>query len=395
MKKNIWIAVKILITILIAVAAYYIGVIGMLFALSWTGSLHIFRSLVAIYVILVLYIFLVVWIKKYRKRITKIFAGMEIIAAAVFIAFTLHNSYVENLPKVEDYLDLSLYQVHSGERVAALDIPSDLKLTRDLPVIDCATALYPVASAFVQAVYPPGEYPHYESVYSEEDFSLYCSGTPSAYRNLIDGSVDIIIVAGPSEEQLLQAAEVGVELNMTPIGREAFVFFVNSKNPVESLTVEEIQGIYSGQITNWRDIGGTNSAIRAFQRNEGSGSQTALLRFMEGKDLIKAPKENTIYVMEGIVERVSDYRNYKNAIGFSFRFFSTEMVKNDEIHLLSINGIAPSKETIRNDTYPISSPFYAVTRTDNENPNVNALIKWILSPQGQYLIEETGYVGIG
>ncbi|WP_279401693.1 substrate-binding domain-containing protein [Piscibacillus salipiscarius] len=67
-------------------------------------------------------------------------------------------------------------------------------------------------------------------------------------------------------------------LNMTPIGREAFVFFVHADNPVDSLKVEEIQGIYSGNITNWKEVGGEDVEIRAFQRPEGSGSQTMLKR---------------------------------------------------------------------------------------------------------------------
>lgn len=65
-------------------------------------------------------------------------------------------------------------------------------------------------------------------------------------------------------------------LKLTPIGREAFVFFVNKRNPVDSLTVEQIKDIYSGTVTNWKEVGGKKASIRAFQREENSGSQTKL-----------------------------------------------------------------------------------------------------------------------
>jgi phosphate transport system substrate-binding protein len=69
------------------------------------------------------------------------------------------------------------------------------------------------------------------------------------------------------------------------------------------------------------------------------------------------------------------------------------MVRNDKIKLLSINGVLPSKETILNETYFYTESFYAIT-TDTKNENVNAFIDWILSEQGQYLVDKTGYVSI-
>ena len=63
--------------------------------------------------------------------------------------------------------------------------------------------------------------------------------------------------------------------------------------------------------------------------------------------------------------------------------------------MIAINGIAPTKENIKNNTYPIIAPVYAVTYEGNPNENVQKLIDWILSDKGQYIIEETGYVGMG
>ncbi|MEG0553885.1 MAG: phosphate ABC transporter substrate-binding protein, partial [Carnobacterium sp.] len=76
-----------------------------------------------------------------------------------------------------------------------------------------------------------------------------------------------------------------------------------------------------------------------------------------------------------------------------FRFYSTEMVGNDEIKLLSINGVTPSKETIRTGEYPISSEFYAIT-AGTDNPNIQPFIDWILSAEGQAIVEKVGYVPV-
>lgn len=132
---------------------------------------------------------------------------------------------------------------------------------------------------------------------------------------------DLIFAAAPSADQLAQAEALGVTLHLTPIGREAFVFFVNSRNPVTGLSVEEIQGIYSGKITNWSQVGGRNQSIRAYQRAENSGSQTALQALMADQPLMEPEQENRISAMDGIIRSVADYRNFSNAIGILLSAF--------------------------------------------------------------------------
>ena len=70
------------------------------------------------------------------------------------------------------------------------------------------------------------------------------------------------------------------------------------------------------------------------------------------------------------------------------------MVGNEAVKMLALNGVYPSAENIRNGSYPIVAEFYAVYRADNDNENIPLLIDWILSPEGQRLIEESGYVSI-
>ncbi len=324
-----------------------------------------------------------------------------VLGAAGYIGLGLYN---DSIPTMDDradllyeYMPFGLGKHDQGQTKAVfLEEPSTLYL-EDKPIrMDGATALYPIYSAFVQAVYPRGEYPFYA------DADVTCTGTSGAYERLIYGHTDVIFCAGPSQAQLNMASEAGVELHLTPIGREAFVFFVNSKNPVAGLTVEEVQKIYTGEITNWREVGGKWQKIRPYQRDENSGSQTALQQLMAGLPLLEPETEDRIGGMGGIITRVADYRNHKNALGFSFRFYSTEMVQNDQIKLLALNGVEPTVETIRDGSYPIASNFYAVTAApigapapEESNADLRAFLDWILGPQGQWLIEQTGYVGLG
>jgi len=92
------------------------------------------------------------------------------------------------------------------------------------------------------------------------------------------------------------------------------------------------------------------------------------------------------------VADVADYRNYGNAIGFSFRYYVEGLFKHDGVKLLKINGIAPTIENIQNGTYPEIGELVIIYRKDNTNPNVPKLTEWFLSPQGQQLVRDVGYV---
>ena len=334
--------------------------------------------------------------KKWFRYVLAI-CGVVLVGLGVYVGVGMHE---DSIATVDDRrLMLDEYQPFHGEKTAALPEPATLRFTReqaDSFVIDGATALYPVYAAFVQAVYPEGDYSWYDRT-----TGVLCSGTNTAYDDLISGEVDVIFVAQPSDSQRRAAEQAGLKLHLTPIGREAFVFFVNSQNPVTGLTFDQVAGIYAGEITNWKAVGGRNAAIRAYQRPEGSGSQTGLqlVMRMAGKPIMEPRMEDVAGSMGGIISRVATYRNHENAIGYTYRFYANEMVANDQIRLLSLNGVAPARETIRDGSYPIASQFYAVTCSpigspapQETNPALGAFLDWCQGPQGQWLVEAVGYV---
>jgi phosphate transport system substrate-binding protein len=338
-------------------------------------------------IVVVLFIFIVLMIFRVMKR-KRLLQGLGIFFVICIIASAGHEimQVYDNRITMsnEQSVDLNKYKPFAeNTKAVALQEASTLKITSNPSRLDGATALYPLYSSFAKAVYTPMDY----NIYNSE---VMCNTTEAAYKNLIEGQADIIFSARPSNGQLEEAKRRGMELKLTPIGREAFVFFVNSKNKIERLSTKQIQDIYSGEITNWKEVGGKNDKIKAFQRPENSGSQSMLQKLMEGKHLMIPPKEDIVTGMDGIIEQTSNYRNYKNAIGYSFLFYATEMVKNNEIRLLKVDGIYPSRDTIKNKEYPLGAEFYAVT-AGSTNPNVEAFINWILGPQGQYLIEKIGY----
>lgn len=217
-----------------------------------------------------------------------------------------------------------------------------------------------------------------------------------AYVNLINKEVDLIFVSGPSEQELEFAAAKNVELNLTAIGRDAFIFLVHKDNPVDTLTIEEIRDIYTAKINNWKQLGGSDHEIIAFQRNENSGSQTFMeTQIMGSSPLMKPPVNQQIGGMGGLIETVAEYKNANNSIGYSFHYFASEMHKNENVKFVSIEGVEATRENILNETYPLTATLYAVTRKDQPADSAAIeLLNWILSQEGSKLLEKGGLIPV-
>ena len=383
MKKASVIILKIISTAVALFASYYaLFVTAMLLFSSGINHIITYIGLIVVPSLLLP----LIWLKKRKK-----FLIIWCICAAVYGTALGTNFGIIKYNKsitvnTSPNIDIQAYlPFEENSKIVKTDSKT-LKLTENLPKIDGAAALFPVYSAFVNAVYPNTTKLH--------DGIFEYNNTPDGYRLLAEKETDIFIGVYPSDEQRAYAEENQTTFEYTPIGTEAFVFFVHKDNPITNLTAEQIKDIYSGKITNWKDVGGKNEKIAAFQRNEGSGSQSMLKRFMGDTPITDAPTEMVNDLMAGIIEQVADYKSKTNSIGFSFRYYVEGIIKNPDIKMISIDGIAPTSENIRNGSYPILTPIYAVTYKENQNGNVDKLLEWILSDEGQYIINETGYVGI-
>lgn len=258
--------------------------------------------------------------------------------------------------------------------------------TEDFPIIDGATALAPYYELMASKLL--------DMDIEEARQWVLCNKTDGAYENLINGRVDMIFCSMPSEEQQEMADNAGFEFELTPFLNGAFVFFVNKDNPVDSLTVEQLHDIYSGEITNWKEVGGEDAEIIAYQRPNNSGSQTGMYHYIIPEDeIMEAPTEYKIADMGGIVDAVASYDNSEGAIGYSYYYYVTSMHYTDQIKLIGIEGIEPSDDTIANGTYPLINPSYVIIDADTpEDSPVRAIVEWITGPQGQQTGREAGYV---
>lgn len=372
--------VKILLTVAFCIATPYVLIAALL--LGAFGELHW-----AILLCLFPFIIPAIWMKR-RKPYLIVFCCL-FLAVSIWagvqtgIAWYEESITIDVTPNIDvnEYLPFD-----ENSKIVKLDSQT-LKFDEEdeLPRIDGASAAFPVYSAFVNAVYP-NTVELYDGVFEYNT-------TDYGYRLLAQRKTDIFIGAGPSKAQKAYAEEQGTEFVYTQIGWEAFVFFVHKDNPIDSLTAEQIKKIYSGEITNWKEVGGSDEEIIPFQRDEGSGSQSMMIRFMGDTPLMEA-ETVTIQGMGAVIEQVVDYQSRAGSIGYSFRYYIEGIVQNPEVKMIAVDGVAPTAENVRNNTYPIITPVYAVTYKNNPNPNVALLVEWILSEEGQYIIEKTGYVGM-
>lgn len=306
-----------------------------------------------------------------------------------------------------DFSDYTVYAQNS--KLAKPDhTPSfSIENPEDMPVLDGAEACYPLYAAFAKAVYK--DIDRIELSASQSKFDNYngqivsFTNTISAFVRLLYGGhdfdntvngIDMFFGARPSQSQMDMAEEYTVDIQVTPIAKEAFVFFVEEDNPVDNLTSEQVKAIYHGDITNWSELGGKNQKILAFQRPKNSGSQTMMEFFMDGVTLKEPKTYETRDSMSGVIKQVAQYTNAKGAIGYSFRYFLEELNQEKGVKMLSIDGVYPSLENIENGSYPLITNVCVITREHESNPNVQRMIDFILSEDGQTIIRKTGYAGI-
>ena len=262
------------------------------------------------------------------------------------------------------------------------------------PRVDGSTVTQPLGVAF-------------QSLFTGQDVAstdVVFNQTHQAYLNLIDGDADLILVTSPSQDELDAAQAAGVDLEVIPVVGEGFVFLTNADNPVDSLTLDQVRAIYSGQITNWKDVGGPDQAITAYQRPENSGSQTGMLDLVMGNtSMMVAPTLWTVGSMGALVDAIAaTFDGSEGSLGYSYYYYVTQMYGDlavnpqlSKIKLMSIDGVNPSAETIRSGEYPLHTAYYIVINgASAPDSPARILANAMLSHDGQQTAMETGYVPV-
>lgn len=262
--------------------------------------------------------------------------------------------------------------------------------TRDtFPRLDGSTSTIPLGQAVASVML--GQ--------SRESVADLCkfSKTAQSYRKLMQGTADLLIAAEPNAAVLEELKTAGFTYDMTPIALDALVFIVNANNPVSSLTTEQIQKIYSGEITNWKQVGGADVAIEAFQRNTESGSQALMDKLvMNDLKMAPAPQDYVLSEMGGLISAVKNFNGTASALGYTVYYYADDMKMADGLKIISVDGVAPNDDTIAAKKYPFINPYFAVIAAKTpENSPARVLYRWLLSLEGQKLIKAEGYVPAG
>lgn len=254
----------------------------------------------------------------------------------------------------------------------------------DYPNIDCSASILPLAEAFKEN-FTGGNINNIDTDYSKSN---------NLYLNLINRKTDLILTTYPSKEEQELADNNDVELEIIPIAKDALIFFVNKNNLVDDLSLSQVQNIYSGKIKNWKDVGGIEEEIIAYQKPEKSNSQIGMLEIvMKGNKMITPKTEVVSQGGVDIIDVISDYDNNENSIGYSYLYYYTTIYTSDKMKLLSIDGIEPTYENIKTGLYNLQTTYYAVIRKDEkEDSNIRKLLNAMISEEGQNIAKEAGYV---
>jgi len=203
-------------------------------------------------------------------------------------------------------------------------------------------------------------------------------GSDAGVSLTVSGQVDLGYLSRD-----LRAAEKGT-VETLPIGASGTGVGVNATNPVKALTKDQVAKIFTGQITDWKDVGGTPGKIRVLLREPESSTRSAFESYFFGSTKPVYSKD-AIEVFQ-IDETLKALGSFKDSIGMmtmNAKAFSTA-----DVRLLTIDNITATRETLANGTYPIRRPLYFVSQTDaaKVKPTIKAFLDFVKGPEGQKIL---------
>ena len=282
-------------------------------------------------------------------------------------------------------------QPASSAASSAVQQPEPFLTVEEFPPLDGSTACIPLMAQMLADTTGMD--------LEEARSSITVSTTAYAWENfgLYDTTTRMLVVYEAPDYVKKELQKANVQLEQKPIGVDALVFIVNEDNPVQALTRQQLRDIYAGKITNWKDVGGQDLDIVAFQRRSDSGSQTLFQKLLiQGGELMDPPTELAPTAMGELVDSLAAYNNSANAIGFSVYYYIDQMYSQPGLRLLSVDGVMPSNDTLADGSYPLCNDFYAVIRPDAaaDSPE-RQLYDWLDTEAGQACIKKAGYVPAG
>jgi phosphate transport system substrate-binding protein len=215
--------------------------------------------------------------------------------------------------------------------------------------------------------------------------SIYVEGggTAGGIKSLLKGETDIAAAS-----RTLRAEEVKEFANLYKsigisytIAKDALSIYINSSNPVKDFTPAQLKNIFTCRITRWKELGGTDGQIEVIVRPPNSGTYLYFKEHILGTDDY-CSGASVITTTEDIIKEVK--RN-KNAIGYGGIGYGEKLLH------AKVNGIEPSEENVRNDTYPVSRYLHFIT-LNTPSGKAKDFINWVMTPEGQKIVKQAGYI---
>lgn len=217
-----------------------------------------------------------------------------------------------------------------------------------------------------------------------EEINLTADGSSAGINAATEGVSDI----GMSS-RVLKPEELKDDLDVQAIGIDAVVVVVNKDNNVKNLTIEDLHDIYTGKKTNWQDFGGSNRPITIISREDGSGTRDAFEEAIEARDAngVSLVDKNNPVIVNSTGAVIENVKQKADAIGY----MSLGSV-NQDVKALSLNSVEPTTANIKAKKYPITRDFYLIYKKDNTN--AQDFVTYILSPAGQQIMVDAGFLNI-
>ncbi|MCR1955638.1 phosphate ABC transporter substrate-binding protein [Clostridioides mangenotii] len=206
-------------------------------------------------------------------------------------------------------------------------------------------------------------------------------GSSSGIKNTIDGTSEIGMTSRD-----LKDGEKQAKLEETQIAIDGIAVITNKENKVKDLTMEQIKDIYTGKITNWKEVGGEDSPIVVVSREDGSGTREGFETIV-GYDAEELTSNSLISDGSGNIK--TTVAGNKDSIGY----ISLGYVDKD-VSSVSISGVEATIDNVKNNKYPILRPFLLVNKPDGLSEKGQAFIDYILSEDGQKIVEKHGFVSV-
>lgn len=213
-------------------------------------------------------------------------------------------------------------------------------------------------------------------------------GSGTGIAALINGTTDICEASRPmkDKERGDVKAKRGAEVKETPVAVDGLAIYLNTANPIKELSLEQIKGIYTGRITNWKDVGGKDGKIIAYSRENNSGTYA----YFKEHVLANGDFHPSIQTLPGTSAVTNAVAKDPKSIGYGGIAYAKgihhAMVKKDD----STPAVEPSMENVLSAKYPISRYLYWYTAGEPAG-DMKKLVDWVLGPEGQKLVQEVGY----